>query len=181
MISTDSFPQFATVLEVMDDGHMLHVFGEVALSEASKFAAAMDQAAADGETVSVNLTKCRYIDSSGLTELVRANERFRTQLRLLIGAKSQIRRIFELTKLDSLIPTSYIEQIKDEGISMEQLLCGCGHSVPQHDRVCRSTDCDCRRDRFGALERALDLAARQSNTGANRVRRLNSVSERNSY
>jgi anti-anti-sigma factor len=104
---TDSYRQFATVLEVVDNGHMLHVFGDADLCEAEDFAAAIDQAAADGDPVLVNLTKCRYIDSSGLSVLIRASKRYGTQLRLLIAEDSIIARIVRLTSLDGIIPTSF--------------------------------------------------------------------------
>lgn len=104
---TDSYRQFATVLEVVDNGHMLHVFGDVDLCEAEDFATAIDEAAADGDPVLVNLTKCRYMDSSGLSILIRANKRYGTQLRLIIAENSIIARIVRLTSLDGVIPTSF--------------------------------------------------------------------------
>jgi hypothetical protein len=39
--------------------------------------------------------------------------------------------------------------------------CCCGHSVIEHGERCSFEGCGCRRDRFDALESALDLAAEE--------------------
>jgi anti-anti-sigma factor len=109
-MANDSYQQFATVRELVDSGLMLHVFGEVDLCEAAEFSKAIDDAAADGFPVLVNLTGCRYIDSSGLGVLARASKRFGPQLRLLVALESQLSRVIGITKLDELISTSYVEQ-----------------------------------------------------------------------
>lgn len=109
-MATEAYKPFTTVL---DSGNMLHVFGDLDLMQASKFAAAIEEAAAGGNPVFVNLTECSYLDCSALLMLVRAMKRFGTQIRLVIGAKSQVRRVIELTNLNTLIPTSYVERTTD--------------------------------------------------------------------
>jgi anti-anti-sigma factor len=109
-MANDPYQQFATVREAVDDGFMLHVFGEVDLCEAAEFSAAIDAVAAAGFPVLVNLTECRYIDSSGLGVLARATKRFGTHLKLLVAANSQIARVIGITQLDRVIATSYAEQ-----------------------------------------------------------------------
>jgi hypothetical protein len=39
--------------------------------------------------------------------------------------------------------------------------CRCGHAIHEHATQCRIPDCGCMRDRFDALECALDLVAEQ--------------------
>jgi anti-anti-sigma factor len=90
---------------------ILHAFGEVDMCEAAEFSAAIDDAAADGYPVLVNLTECRYMDSSGLEVLARAKKRFGTQLRLLVAPNSQIARVLGITQLDHVIPTSYVTEL----------------------------------------------------------------------
>jgi anti-anti-sigma factor len=53
--------------------------------------------------VVVDLTQCRYIDSTVLTVLVRASKTFGERLSLVIPADSHIRRIFAITNLDRMI------------------------------------------------------------------------------
>jgi hypothetical protein len=45
--------------------------------------------------------------------------------------------------------------------------CICGHAVGEHEDRCDVATCGCRRDRFYALESALDLAAEERLTQAN--------------
>jgi hypothetical protein len=42
--------------------------------------------------------------------------------------------------------------------------CRCGHAIPDHASHCRVSDCSCKRDRFDALESALDIVAEHRST-----------------
>lgn len=108
-METHTYRQFATVREVVENGFMLHVFGDVDLCEATEFGKAIDEAAADGDSVVVNLTQCRYIDSAGLATLVRAGKRFGTRFSLLVAQKSQAALVLGITEIDTVISTSYVD------------------------------------------------------------------------
>jgi anti-anti-sigma factor len=64
-----------------------------------ELSAALERAIAADEHAFVDLTECEFIDVSGLTALVRADERLGQRgLRLLLyGAHGQVRRLFTLT------------------------------------------------------------------------------------
>jgi len=50
--------------------------------------------------VIVNLTKCRYLDSSGLTVLVRQRKRLGGRLRVLVRPASSVSRVLQIAGLD---------------------------------------------------------------------------------
>jgi anti-anti-sigma factor len=99
MIRHDAYTPFATVREVSPRGAVLHVFGDVDLTTATLFEEAIGEAAGDGSLV-VNLAKCRYLDTSGLTVLVRERKRLGARLRLLVRPASSVFRVMQVAGLD---------------------------------------------------------------------------------
>ncbi len=100
----DDYVQFAAIREVAQYGHVLHVFGDVDVLTAGEFEEAIDDAVllqgSAGGTVTINLTKCRYLDSSGLAVLVRARRRLGSELQILVKAKTMISRLMHITAFD---------------------------------------------------------------------------------
>lgn len=101
---TDEYSQFAAVRESNPDGQVLHVFGDVDVLTAQQFEDAILEAAAEqavsGGSVTVNFTRCRYLDSSGLAVLVRARRRLGSHLSILVTPRTMISRVLHITSLD---------------------------------------------------------------------------------
>jgi anti-anti-sigma factor len=102
MLHRDTYQQFATVRESRACGEVLHVFGDVDLSTVAQLDKAIDDARSDGETLQINLAKCRYFDSSGLRALVRAGERFGTRLTVLVKPNTGVYRTLRIVGFDKI-------------------------------------------------------------------------------
>jgi anti-anti-sigma factor len=85
-------------------GVVLTLGGELDLATAAVLEERLARAVRDGAaTVVINLSRLRFIDSSGLQALVRAERQLRAssgQLALVRGPRA-VHRVFELTSLDS--------------------------------------------------------------------------------
>ena len=102
MYGHDSYKQFAIVRDEEPCHIVLHVFGDVDLSTVGELKAAIDEIDEDGNSVLINLSKCRYFDSSGLAALIRARTILGTRLTLLVDPKSQISRVMSIVGFDTL-------------------------------------------------------------------------------
>jgi len=103
MFDYDLYQQFATVREAVPRGEILHVFGDVDLATVGNLNEAIDEAVMDGGGLLINLTKCRYFDSSGLAALIRARKRLGTRLTVLVQPQSQILRIVRVAGLNEIL------------------------------------------------------------------------------
>ena len=99
-LAADTYSQFATVHEVGPRGNVLHVFGDLDLTSAPALETAIATIAAEDDSLIVNLVKCRYLDTSGLTVLVRSRKCLGTRLRLLVAPGSAPLRVLQITGLD---------------------------------------------------------------------------------
>lgn len=73
-------------------------------SSSAQLEAAIDRArSAAPQSVTVDFTECRYIDSTVLTVLIRASKTLEDALRIVIPRNSHIRRIFTITNLDRVL------------------------------------------------------------------------------
>ena len=86
---------------------VVRLFGEVDISNAKAIAQTIEASVPNDATeLAVDLTDTRYLDSSGVSLLVRLAERLkmrRQHLRLLVPADSPVRAILELTGLPSVM------------------------------------------------------------------------------
>ena len=60
------YKQFASIREPGPQGEVLHIFGDVDCLSAEEFAVAIEEAITVDEMLIVNLTRCRYMDTTGL-------------------------------------------------------------------------------------------------------------------
>jgi anti-anti-sigma factor len=98
------YKQFASIREPGPQGEVLHIFGDVDCLSAEEFAVAIEEAITVDEMLIVNLTRCRYMDTTGLSTLVRAKKRFGSSLMVLVKANTLIERLFRMTGLDGVLP-----------------------------------------------------------------------------
>jgi anti-sigma B factor antagonist len=101
-LSTGSF---RSVEESVDDQtQLVQIYGDVDLKTARSFRGALDEAAQDGkERLIVDMSEVPFMDSSGLAALIGAQKAFREQTRLIVVCPDNLRRIFEVTRLDSIV------------------------------------------------------------------------------
>ena len=102
ILSTGSF---RSVEESVDDStQLVQIYGDVDLKTARSFRGALDEAAQDGKPrLIVDMSEVPFMDSSGLAALIGAQKAFREQTRLIVVCPDNLRRIFEVTRLDSLV------------------------------------------------------------------------------
>jgi anti-sigma B factor antagonist len=96
---------FRTTEESIDGStQLVAVHGDVDLKTARSFREALDEAATDAkEKLIVDLSEVPFIDSSGLAALIGAHKAIRPTRRVVVISPLNIRRIFEVTRLDSVV------------------------------------------------------------------------------
>lgn len=108
MEETREYREFAMVVERTGNEAILHVFGDVDLSCASEFEKAIEQAALTSDTVTIDLQKCQYMDSAGLTTLVRAAQRDDARVEAIVLVGSSVARLTEITEFSRVLPIRYV-------------------------------------------------------------------------
>jgi anti-sigma B factor antagonist len=89
---------------VDDDTQLVAIYGDVDLKTARPFRAALDDAAQDGKPrLIVDMSEVPFMDSSGLAALIGAQKAFLEKTRLIVVCPDNLRRIFEVTRLDSIV------------------------------------------------------------------------------
>jgi len=96
---------FQTNEEMVDqDTQLLVVRGDVDLQNAGDLRAAIEDAASEGRSrLVVDITDVPFMDSSGLASLVGAQKAISDDVRMIIVCPENLRRIFEVTRLDSIL------------------------------------------------------------------------------
>jgi anti-sigma B factor antagonist len=101
-LSTGSF---RSVEESVDDEtQLVAIHGDVDLKTARSFRSALDEAAGDGKPrLIVDMSEVPFMDSSGLAALIGAQKAVHDKTRLIVVCPANLRRIFEVTRLDSIV------------------------------------------------------------------------------
>jgi anti-sigma B factor antagonist len=96
---------FRTVEESVDEEtQLVEIHGDVDLKTARSFRGAIDEAAQDGKPrLIVDMSGVPFMDSSGLAALIGAQKAFRDKIQLIVVCPDNLRRIFEVTRLDSIV------------------------------------------------------------------------------
>ena len=83
---------------------MVIIHGDVDLKTARNFRGALDDAAQDGKPrLIVDMSEVPFMDSSGLAALMGAHKALRAHTRMVVVVPENLRRIFEVTKLDDIL------------------------------------------------------------------------------
>jgi len=95
-ITTDTDP---------DGRRVLVLSGDVDLQTADRLRDAVDEAAAAGDTVIIDLEAVRFMDSPGLGTLIFCHQRLTGQdVELIVRApRGPVRELFDLVQLDTLV------------------------------------------------------------------------------
>jgi anti-sigma B factor antagonist len=98
--------ELATITLAWRDGVcIVSIQGEIDLSNAAEFAAALNDAAAAAESLVVDLSDVTYIDSSGIAELFGLAEQWEdgSSLRVVVPESSPSRRVLNIARLNRTI------------------------------------------------------------------------------
>ncbi len=92
---------------IVEDRNLRRVVvdGDVDLTNASAFEAAIRSAACEARRVVIDLGRCTYLDSSGLGVLIRSYNLHGDRLRIVLPRDGGPRRAFEITGLSYALPS----------------------------------------------------------------------------
>ncbi len=100
---------------------LLHIGGEIDISNARELSAAIEAAVPDdAPRILVDLSHTTYLDSAGVKLLLQLADRLRLrrrELRLVVPENAPIRAVLELTGLPHLVP---LEDHLDEGLGVPE-------------------------------------------------------------
>lgn len=89
---------------VDEETQLVEVHGDVDLKNARSFRNALDEASQDAKPrLIVDMSNVPFMDSSGLAALIGAQKAMRAKTRMIVVCPENLRRIFEVTRLDSII------------------------------------------------------------------------------
>ncbi len=94
--------KFSTVRESTAHGAVLHVRGVVDFLNTETFDAAVVEAEPVAGWLTIDFSKCAYIDSAGISVLIRARRRLDSRLRLRINEGSMVLRVLRIAQLDGV-------------------------------------------------------------------------------
>jgi anti-anti-sigma factor len=96
----------AFIREASVDTEVVHVFGDIDLANKAEFEKAIEDGGRSGLNVSVNLTKCRYIDSTALNVLCKAHSELGERLGV-VAVRGPIKRIFDVSGVGDFLGVTY--------------------------------------------------------------------------
>jgi anti-sigma B factor antagonist len=103
-LSTGSLSFRAVEESIDEETQLVQIYGDVDLKTARSFRAAMDEAAQDGKPrLIVDMSEVPFMDSSGLAALIGIQKALRDRTRVIVVCPDNLRRIFEVTRLDSIV------------------------------------------------------------------------------
>lgn len=80
---------------------LVELRGDIDINSASTIFETVRAAVKGKDDLILSLEHCRYCDSSGMTQVVKLA---RERRRVVVVAVKNIRRVFEITKLDTIVP-----------------------------------------------------------------------------
>jgi anti-sigma B factor antagonist len=105
-VLTDDEAYWRLAVERQPEHTVLRVSGDLDLETAPRLLAAVEPHLSGAEDLTIDLSALNFIDSSGLSALIRINQRVAaTDRRLAIIAPApQVAKAFEITGLDQILP-----------------------------------------------------------------------------
>lgn len=93
----------AVVRDVVNGVDVVHVFGDLDIASASELENELGNYAPPA-TVVVDLTECSFIDTTGITVLLRGFKQLDSRLRLVVAPKGHVARVLKITRIADLVP-----------------------------------------------------------------------------
>ncbi len=91
-----------------EDERIVFASCDIDIATSKHFVAYIEQVAIDGQALTIDLTHCGYIDSSGIKALVRLHQRLSGMLRVIIPPSGTLARVFHITQLERVLQVSYV-------------------------------------------------------------------------
>jgi anti-anti-sigma factor len=86
-------------LESLGTLDVVRVYGELDLAYAEKFEAMLTRVAESGKALAVDLSQCRYIDTTIISVFIRVRRLLGEKLTLIVPPSGSVDRIFKITGL----------------------------------------------------------------------------------
>lgn len=96
----------AFINEQLTDMTVVHVLGEIDLSNVRQFEDAIDRASTEKST-EIDLQYCTYLDSSAVNALLKSRNRLGTQLHVRARERGVVKRIFDVMGLSETLQVDY--------------------------------------------------------------------------
>lgn len=103
-MTTQPDPALSVVHDDQGPDHVVVVKGEIDIYTSPEFEAELSKAYAAQRHVILDLRECRYIDSSAISALHRANRQCGGRLRIVIDDDCNVKRILDITQIDKVVP-----------------------------------------------------------------------------
>jgi anti-anti-sigma factor len=99
----DPFDDVTFVHDSLPAADVLRVCGELDFGNSGKFAAALERAARLEYPLAIDLTKCRYMDASAISVLVRAQSVLSSRISIVADPHGIPKRLLAITNVDDAL------------------------------------------------------------------------------
>jgi anti-anti-sigma factor len=96
----DDTPPFRCETTVEDDRVIVAVFSDIDIASVAQFRTALDSAIAAGKPIVVDLSACKYLDSTGISTLVSAHN---AKVDIGVIASRQAAKLLDIVGLTTLL------------------------------------------------------------------------------
>ena len=99
--------QVVAILESLPQAEVLHIYGDADIATSNELQRAIAEIHSPLPVI-VDLTECRFIDTTAITVLIRAYRRLGggSRLRVVVSAQSHVERVFQVVHLSEIMPVS---------------------------------------------------------------------------
>lgn len=93
---------FVAIHETLPNAEVLHVFGDADIATAAEFETSINDIDSSLPLI-VDLTECRFIDTTAIAVLIRAFKRLGNMFRIITTPQSHIERVLKITHMPSIM------------------------------------------------------------------------------
>jgi anti-anti-sigma factor len=92
----------AVIRETLPNAEVLHVFGDADIATASELENSINGIDSSLPLI-VDLSECRFIDTTAISVLIRAFKRIGDLLRIIVAPQSHVERVLKITHLPAIM------------------------------------------------------------------------------
>ena len=100
-----SVSPFVAIRETLPNAEVLHVFGDADIATAPELESSINEIDSS-LPILVNLSECRFIDTTAISVLIRAFKRLGNKFRIVVAPKSHVERVLKITHLPAIMSVS---------------------------------------------------------------------------
>lgn len=93
---------FVAIRETLPNAEVLHVFGDADIATAPELEQSINEVDASLPLI-VDLSECRFIDTTAISVLIRAFKRLGASFRIVVAANSHVERVLNITHLPAIM------------------------------------------------------------------------------